>query len=68
MYAARRGLQGLPRSEIPDIWPVLKKGWPYLLSLAVLIYVLMGLRLEARSPYYASAVMILATSFTRRRG
>ncbi|KKM21018.1 hypothetical protein LCGC14_1639650 [marine sediment metagenome] len=65
MYAARKGLQGLPRSEIPDIWPVLVKGWPYLLSLAVLIYVLMGLRLESRSPYYASAVMILATSFRK---
>lgn len=65
MYAARRGLHGLPRAETPDIWPVLKKGWPYLLSLAVLIYVLMGLRLEARSPYYASAVMLVATSFNR---
>lgn len=65
MFAARRGLEGLPRSDTPDIWPVLKKGWPYLLSLAVLIYVLMVMRLEARSPYYASAVMILATSFRR---
>ena len=65
MFAARRGLKGLSRDEIPDLWPVLKKGWPYLLSLAVLIYVLMGLRLESRSPYYASAVMIVATAFNR---
>ena len=63
MYAARRGLKGLPRSETPDLWPVLKRGWPYLLALAVLIYVLMGLRQEARSPYYASLVMIAATAF-----
>ncbi len=65
MYAARTGLKGLPREEIPPIWPVLKSGWPYLLSLAVLIYVLMGLRMEARSPYYASAVMLIATSFRK---
>lgn len=65
MFAARRGLQGLPRSEIPPIWPVLKSGWPYLLSLAVLIYVLMGLRMEARSPYFASAVMLIATAFRK---
>lgn len=65
MYAARQGLHGMDRSETPDIMPVLKKGWPYLLSLAVLIYVLMGLRLEARSPYYASLVMIVATSFRK---
>ena len=65
MYAARRGLNGLPRSETPPIWPVLKSGWPYLLSLAVLIFVLMGLRMEARSPYYASVVMLVATSFRK---
>ncbi len=65
MYAARRGLHGLPRTETPDILPVLAKGWPYLLSLAVLIFVLMGLRMEARSPYYASAVMLVATAFRK---
>ncbi|EPX77094.1 TRAP transporter permease [Litoreibacter arenae] len=65
MFAARKGLEGLPKSEIPKIWPVLKSGWPYLLSLAVLIYVLMGLRLESRSPYYASLVMLVATSFRK---
>ncbi|EKE43197.1 hypothetical protein OCGS_2788 [Oceaniovalibus guishaninsula JLT2003] len=65
MYAARKGLEGLPRAELPKIGPVLLKGWPYLLSLAVLIYVLMVLRMEARSPYYASAVMIVATSFRK---
>ena len=65
MYAARRGLHGLPRSETPKILPVLAKGWPYLLSLAVLIFVLMVLRMESRSPYYASIVMIVATSFRK---
>jgi TRAP transporter 4TM/12TM fusion protein len=65
MFAARKGLKGLPKSEIPPIWPVLKNGWPYLLSLAVLIYVLMALRLESRSPYYASAVMLIATAFRK---
>ena len=65
MFAARRGLHGLERSETPDVLPVLLRGWPYLLSLAVLIFVLMGLRLEARSPYYASAVMLVATMFDR---
>ncbi|XDA97910.1 TRAP transporter fused permease subunit [Sulfitobacter sp. LCG007] len=65
MYAARRGLLGLPRAELPPIGPVLKSGWPYLLSLAVLIFVLMGLRMEARSPYYASIVMLAATAFNK---
>ncbi|MFN3526322.1 MAG: TRAP transporter permease, partial [Paracoccus sp. (in: a-proteobacteria)] len=65
MYAARQGLKGLPRADIPPLWPVLRSGWPYLLSLAVLIYVLMGLRMESRSPYYASVVMLVATAFRK---
>lgn len=65
MYAARTGLKGLPLTDIPPIWPVLKSGWPYLLSLGVLIFVLMGLRLESRAPYYASAVMLIATAFNK---
>jgi len=65
MFAARTGLKGLPREDIPPLWPVLKTGWPYLLSLVVLIYVLMGLRMESRSPYYASVVMLVATAFRK---
>lgn len=65
MYAARRELHGLPKEETPALWPVLRKGWPYLLSLAVLIYVLMVLRMESRSPYYAALVMLVATAFNK---
>jgi len=38
--AKRLGLKGMPQSEIPRIWDVLKKGWPTAIPLAVLIYVL----------------------------
>lgn len=66
MYAARRGLKGMSRDDLPALWPVVKQGWPYLLSLAVLIYVLMVLRMEARAPYYASTVMLVATGLSPR--
>jgi TRAP transporter 4TM/12TM fusion protein len=57
-YAARRGLQGLPESEIPSLVETLKEGWPYLLSLVMLIYMLLVMRLEAYAPYYASVVLL----------
>ena len=38
--AKRLGLKGMPSSEIPRLWDVLKKGWPTAIPLAVLIYVL----------------------------
>ncbi|MBB1492857.1 TRAP transporter fused permease subunit [Paracoccus sp. MC1862] len=66
LYAAREGLKGLPEEEIPPLGRTLISGWPYLLSLVVLIYVLMVMRLESYSPYFASLAMIIATSFNPR--
>lgn len=66
MYAARHGLKGAAEGEIPKLGPTLLRGWPYLLALVVLIYVLMGLRQEVYSPYAASAVLLIATAFRKR--
>ena len=38
--AKRLGLKGVPESEIPKLWVVLKRGWPTALPLFVLVYVL----------------------------
>ncbi|MBE0488482.1 MAG: TRAP transporter fused permease subunit [Halomonas sp.] len=65
-YAARQGLQGMRPEEIPRVLATLKEGWPYLLSLAVLIYMLLVMRLESYAPYYATLVL-LAISLVRRR-
>ncbi len=64
-YAARRGLKGLPDSEIPSLKETLKEGWPYLLSLVMLIYMLLFMRLEAYAPYYASVVLLVVALFKR---
>lgn len=64
--AARQGLTGLSDAEIPDLVATLKDGWPYLLSLAMLIYMLLFMRLEAYAPYYASAVLIAISMFKPR--
>jgi TRAP transporter 4TM/12TM fusion protein len=38
--AKRLGLKGMPVSEIPKLWDVIRRGWPTAIPLAVLIYVL----------------------------
>ena len=38
--AKRLGLKGMPAEEIPNLFRVLRRGWPTVLPLAVLIYVL----------------------------
>ncbi|MBJ3777040.1 TRAP transporter permease [Acuticoccus mangrovi] len=66
LFAARAGLQGLKREDLPRMSETLKEGWPYLLSLAVLIYMLIVMRLESHAPYYATLVLIAVSAFKRR--
>lgn len=65
IHAAARGFRGLPESEIPSLWETLKDGWPYLFSLAMLVYMLLFMRLEAFAPYYASLVLLGISMFKR---
>ena len=65
-YAARRGLVGLPEERLPRLLDTLKTGWPYLLSLAMLVYMLLVMRLDAYAPYYATLVL-LGIALVRRR-
>lgn len=65
-YAARAGLRGLPAEEIPALGETLKDGWPYLLSIATLVYILLFMRTEAHAPYYATAVLLLVSLCKRR--
>ncbi|MCG6656960.1 TRAP transporter fused permease subunit [Halomonas campisalis] len=66
-YAARKGLKGMRPEEIPRVLDTLKQGWPYLLSLVVLIYMLLVMRLESYAPYYATLVLLAISLFRRRQ-
>ncbi|MDT8895878.1 TRAP transporter permease [Halomonas sp. I1] len=64
-YAARKKLVGMRSDEVPPLWQTLKSGWPYLLSLGVLIYMLLVMRLESHAPYYATLVLLVTAMFRR---
>lgn len=66
IYAAKRGLEGMPAEDIPRLKDTLKDGWPYLLALVMLIYMLLVMRLEAYAPYYASLVLLGIALFKRQ--
>jgi TRAP transporter 4TM/12TM fusion protein len=59
-YAARNGLHGLPRSELPRIGAVLAEGWIYIAPIALLLWLMFseGMRVE-RAAIYSSIVMVL---------
>jgi TRAP transporter 4TM/12TM fusion protein len=50
LEARRRGLRGLTKEELPDIWKVLKEGWLTILPLIILVSVL----LSGMTPYAAA--------------
>jgi len=64
-YAARVGMKGLPRQEMPSLWRTLKEGWFYIVVLTVLIWLLLYLRQEALAPFYATALLLLLANFRK---
>jgi len=65
-YAAKAGLKGLSREEIPSLWKTLKEGWQYIAVLAFLVFGLLYMRWGATAPVYASG-LIIVLSFTNRK-
>lgn len=59
-YAARLGLVGLPRSELPRIKDVMADGWIYLVPIILLTYLMFweGMRVE-RAAVYSAIVMVV---------
>jgi TRAP transporter 4TM/12TM fusion protein len=64
-YAARRGLRGLPRAELPSIGETVAAGWQYVFVLALLVWMLLVLQQEAIAPFYATALLLVINQFSR---
>jgi len=60
-FAARTGLKGLPKKEIPSFLQTMREGWFYIFAFVVLIYILFVLRREAQAPFYATVPLLLLT-------
>ncbi|MGP1677747.1 MAG: TRAP transporter permease, partial [Burkholderiales bacterium] len=65
-YAARRGLKGLPRAELPSVGATFAAGWQYVFVLALLVWMLLVLQQEAIAPFYATALLLVINQFSRR--
>jgi TRAP transporter 4TM/12TM fusion protein len=71
LEAARLGLKGMPRNQLPNPWQAVKEQWPLILPLAALIYLLMA----GYTPVFAGTmglalvvVLILGTPLAARIG
>ena len=62
--AARDGLTGVDRAELPSALKVLKDGWHYLGAFALLVFLLLFMQREAVAPYIATAALLLLNQLT----
>ncbi|MDH4093169.1 MAG: TRAP transporter fused permease subunit [Betaproteobacteria bacterium] len=65
-YAAKNGLKGLPRAELPSLRQTFAEGWHYLFVFALLVWMLLVLQRESLAPFYATALLLVINQFTRR--
>lgn len=66
--SAYRGSTGLPREELPALRKVMKEGWYYIVSFALLVWMLLALRREVVAPFYATIALLLVNQvFYRNR-
>jgi TRAP transporter 4TM/12TM fusion protein len=56
-FAAKQGIKGLPRKEMPSLRQTLKEGWFYLFALFILLWFIFYERVEAQAPFYATAAL-----------
>jgi len=65
-YAARNGLRGLPREELPSALRTFAEGWQYIAVFVLLIWMLLVLQREAIAPFYATALLLAINQIWRR--
>ncbi len=64
-YAARRGLKGLERRELPNAWQTLKEGWYYAFVIMLLIVMLLYFKRESHAPFYATALLLVLNQWSQ---
>ena len=57
-YAARKGLVGTPRDELPSFAETMRQGWYYIAAFLVLIFLLVYLQREAVAPFMATGLLL----------
>lgn len=62
VIAAKRGMKGLPRADLPKIGAVLRDGWHFLIPLIVLIALLLRNYSPARVGFIAIGVMLVVSA------
>lgn len=58
-YAARLGLAGMKREELPRLGPVMRDGWYFIPVFFALVFFMVQEQQEALAPFYATALLLV---------
>ncbi|MBW1861819.1 MAG: TRAP transporter fused permease subunit [Deltaproteobacteria bacterium] len=64
-YAAKVGIKGLPREQLPSLRKTLNKGWPFVIVFAFLVWGLAYMKWSIQTPFYATGLMVLLSFRSR---
>ena len=60
-YAAREGLEGMAPEDIPGLVDTIRRGWPHLVSLLLLVWLIVWQGIERQAPYWAIVFLLCVT-------
>ncbi len=64
-YAAKVGLKGLPKKDLPSLQKTFKEGWHFITVFLFLVWGLIYMRWEEKAPFYAVVVMLILSFFRK---
>lgn len=59
LFAAKTGIKGMPADQIPDFRDTFRIGWPFILVIIFLVFGLVVMKWEVRTPFYAAVLTVL---------
>jgi len=65
-YAARHGLKGIAREELPKFGDTVKEGWYYVFVIALLIFMMLVMKRESHAPFYATVLLLVLNQLFNR--
>jgi TRAP transporter 4TM/12TM fusion protein len=66
LEAGKMGITRVPAEQIPPLMKVLKDGWIFIFPIALIVYLLFFLNLDAAKAAYFAAALALPASYLRR--
>ncbi len=64
-YAAKNDLHGISQDELPKLKGALKRGWWYVFAIVLLVYLMIGTKLEAWSPFIVSVFLLVMANIQK---